>query len=143
MVRNKVQDGRPNLCMVNLKISRVGTNYGYGEFIRKLRTHPKLRKAWIEKCTITEDQQIEYMYKHGNNYYVCMNEENKLLGFVGVVDNDLRIAVLPNQQNTGIGRYILDFILKKYPNVKIKVRQNNKRGQKFFESCGKPFTLVE
>jgi GNAT superfamily N-acetyltransferase len=129
--------------MVNkLRMLHVRQNYDRGEFIRKLRTNPKLRKCWIEKANITPEQQIEYMKKHGNDYYVCIDNDDNMLGFVGVVDKDLRIATLPKYQGSGVGKFMMAFIIQHYE-FKIKVRKRNVVGQRFFYDCGLPFDIVE
>lgn len=137
MGRHQVRYGEPNMHLVV-----AGTNEKYGEFIRKLRLHPQLKTSWVKQVKITKAQQKEYMKIHGENYYVFLDKSNKPLGFVGVVDNDLRLAVLPEYQHTGIGKFMLDFIRIKHPDMIVKVRKTNKAGQSFFTTNEIPFTLV-
>jgi len=117
----------------------------YREFIRKLRMNPELSKSFVKSNFISKSEQHEYMEKNGLDYWVCLDDDDKPMGFIGVVDDDLRIAVDPNHQHKGIGSFMLNFILNhnKYKNIKIKVRKGNSEGQKFFTKHNLSFTLVD
>ena len=117
----------------------------YREFIRQLRMNPQLSKSFVVSGFISKPEQHEYMEKHGLDYWVCLDKEDKPMGFVGVVHNDLRIAVDPKYRNKGVGSFMLKFILgrSRYKDMKIKVRKTNKDGQVFFTKHKLPFTLVD
>ena len=44
----------------------------YWDFVRTLRTDPRVQHGFIEKADITIEQQIEYMYKHWQEYFICL-----------------------------------------------------------------------
>jgi ribosomal protein S18 acetylase RimI-like enzyme len=83
------------------------------------------------------------MSKYGSNYYVFCLENDVPIGFIGVVDNDLRIAIDPDYKTKGVGSKMLIFILKKYPTLDIKVRKTNISGQQFFDKHKLHYTLVD
>lgn len=123
-------------------IKQVLTDEALGEFIRKLRTHKELKKSFISSLDITSEQQKQYMLKNGHNFYVCLNNDNIPMGFVGVVDNDLKIAVDPEFRDIGVGTFMLKYILTCY-NPNIKVRKHNLDGQKFFYKHKLKYVVVD
>lgn len=120
-------------------------NVRYREFIRQLRMDPRLKDSFVVSGYISKEEQHNYMEKHGLDYWVCLDIDDNPMGFIGVVDNDLRIAVHPDHRNKGVGSFMLDFIKRrvKYKNMKVKVRKTNPDGQKFFNKHKVPFTLVD
>lgn len=120
----------------------VGENKTYREFVRKLRNDKRLKKSWVNHTNITKEQQKEYMDKYGNQYFIFINGE-KPIGFIGIVDEDLRLAVLPEYQNAGVGQYMLDFIISSEKKFKVRVRKDNIDSQKFFERNKIKFELVD
>ena len=44
----------------------------YWEFIRTLRSDDRVQEGFIQRVNITKDQQIEYMKKYNDNYYICL-----------------------------------------------------------------------
>ena len=117
----------------------------YREFIRQLRMNPQLSRSFVISGYISKEDQYNYMEKYGLDYWVCLDKEDKPMGFIGVVEDDLRIAVDPKHRNKGVGSFMLKFVLgrEKYKNMKIKVRKTNKDGQVFFTKRKLPFTLVD
>lgn len=107
----------------------------YYEFIRELRTHPSNLDGFVEHVEITTEQQIEYMSKYGKDYEICL-EKKIPVGFIGVVDNDIRFAVSPEHHGKGIGTYMIWDLIHKKPNSKAKVKHNNLASIKVFERCG-------
>ena len=118
------------------------TDKKLGEFIRLLRLNKELKKSFIKSVEITQEQQESYMLKYGHLYYVCIDEYNNPVGFVGVVNNDLRIAVHPDHRNKGVGTFMLKYILE-YFIPEIKVRKTNLNGQKFFYKHKLKYTVVD
>lgn len=120
-------------------------NDRYREFIRQLRMDPRLKDSFVVSGYISKEEQHNYMEKHGLDYWVCLDIDDNPMGFVGVVDDDLRIAVHPDHRGKGVGSFMLSFIKRRaqYKNMKVKVRKTNPDGQKFFNKHKVPFTLVE
>ena len=81
--------------MVTTNLKLVENSLVYYEFIRQLRTHPENTKGFLEQVQITEDQQKSYMEKYEKNYWICLSGNTPVV-FVGIVDNDIRLAVQPN-----------------------------------------------
>lgn len=128
-------------------ILNVGYNETYREFVRSLRMDKRLKDSFVKWVNITKEQQEKYMNEWGYNYYICLDNKTPV-GFIGVVEDDLRIAVHPDHRNKGVGSFMLKELQKlrdqgAYPNMKVKVRKTNPDGQRFFTKHKVPFTLVE
>lgn len=119
---------------MNLKL--VTNNPKYYEFIRELRNHTDNISGFIIQTTITKEDQIKYMEKYGEFYYIAINESGIPVGFIGVVDNDIRVAVHPDFKNQGVGKFMVNEIIDNYPNSIAKIKINNTSSIKLFESCG-------
>lgn len=107
----------------------------YWDFVRTLRMDPRVQHGFIEKADITIEQQIEYMYKHWQEYFICLID-NKPVGFVGSVDKDIRVCTLPEYQGKGVGKFMIDFIMKVFPESYGKVKIDNESSKKLFLSSG-------
>jgi ribosomal protein S18 acetylase RimI-like enzyme len=116
----------------------------YYEFIRFLRTHPKLQYGFVFQGEITKKQQEKYMKIYGKNYYICLYNDEPV-GFIGVVNRDIRLAVHPDHQRKGVGIFMLNEIMKIYPDALGKVKVNNKKSMRLFKKAGfvKKFYLYE
>lgn len=104
----------------------------YWEFIRQLRFHPENLEGFIQKKIITKKQQSEYMKKYNDDYYICLIE-NIPVGFIGIVDKDLRLAVHPDYKKKGVGL----FMLKGVKNIShtAKILLGNKASLNLFLKC--------
>ena len=107
----------------------------YYEFIRQMRIHPENISGFINQNHITEDEQIEYM-KHYHQYFKICLFENSPVGFVGVIDDDIRVATNPDFKQKGAGKFMIDEIMKLYPNAHAKVKIDNISSMNLFLSCG-------
>lgn len=113
----------------------VNNNEKYYDFIRILRTHEENISGFLNQNLITPEEQTKYMNKFGSCYYVCLIDENPV-GFVGVVDNDIRVAVDPNFKQMGVGKFMINQIIKKYPEAMAKIKIDNLASINLFKSCG-------
>jgi RimJ/RimL family protein N-acetyltransferase len=118
--------------MVNTNLKLVENSLVYYEFIRQLRTHPENTKGFLEQVQITEDQQKSYMEKYEKNYWICLSG-NTPVGFVGMVDNDIRLAVQPKSKGMGIGTFMIQELIKNHKDGTAKVLLDNLSSQKVFE----------
>lgn len=109
-------------------------NSKYWQFIRELRTHPLLKEGFISQGDITPSDQIAYMKKYHKSYWVAIIE-NTPIGFVGVVDNDIRVAILPDYQKRGYAKQLIEFVNKKYPDAIARVKVENLASLKLFQSA--------
>lgn len=111
----------------------------YWDFIRNLRN---LNVGFLEQVNITSDQQIDYMINYNDNYYICLND-NEPVGFIGLIDNDIRLSVDPHHRKKGIAEFMLNWLLVKHPNADAQVLYNNIPSKKLFEKCGfKPHMIM-
>jgi len=118
----------------NLKL--VQNEPRYWEFIRIVRNDPEMQKGFVEIVNITTEQQINYMNKYGSSYFICLNENNEPIGFIGEVNDDIRVAVIPEYQKRGVGKFMVGEFMKLKPNSYAKMKFDNTASKKLFESCG-------
>ena len=69
----------------------------YWEFIRVLRNDKRVQEGFIKSDYITPEMQINYMKKH-TQYYRIAILNNKPCGYIGVINNDIRVCTHPNFQ---------------------------------------------
>lgn len=119
--------------MVNLKL--VENEPKYYEFIRNLRNDERVRPGFIQSSFITEEQQIEYMAKYHDCFRICLDNDDPA-GYVGVIDNDIRIATNPSYQKRGIGKFMLQQIETVFPDAVAKIKIENEASLKLFLSSG-------
>jgi len=108
----------------------------YYDYVRVLRTHKDNINGFLEHVEITPEQQKKYMDKYKNNYYICLDKDNNPIGWVGEVDEDIRICVDPKEKGKGVGKFMLNELSKIKPNAHAKVLLNNEASHKLFLSCG-------
>jgi RimJ/RimL family protein N-acetyltransferase len=118
--------------MVSSNLKLIKNEQIYYDFIRVLRTHPENTKGFLEQVELTQSQQNDYMSKYSKNYWICLSGDTPV-GFIGVVDEDIRLAVEPNFKNKGIGTFMVGEILKINKSVTAKVLLENISSQKTFE----------
>ena len=114
-----------------MELNLVENEPKYYEFIRKLRTHSKNKNGFLNNSKITKEEQILYMEKYNNSYFICLSGDTPI-GYVGVVDNDLRICTHWDFKKNGVGTFMLSKIIEYYPNVDVKVLNSNKPSLNFF-----------
>jgi ribosomal protein S18 acetylase RimI-like enzyme len=110
-------------------------NLDLWEFIRTLRNNESVQHGFIQKSNITPDQQKKYMSERGKNYFVCFLDKTPV-GFIGDVESDIRICVIPEFQNMGIGTWMINNFSKLYPCSLAKVKIENKQSLRSFEKAG-------
>ena len=52
------------------------------------------------------------MEKYAAHYYIC-TENDIPIGFVGVINNDIRVATHPKHQSQGVGTFMISELIKK------------------------------
>ncbi|MBH83839.1 MAG: hypothetical protein CMP70_04105 [Flavobacteriales bacterium] len=130
----------------------VNCTENYWEFVRKLRMDPRVEKGFVEKKKITKQMQKDYMKKYSNFYRIALvDKTNKKeivkepAGFIGVINNDIRICTHPNYQGIGVGKFMINSAMKIWPKATSKIKIENKSSLKLFESCGfnKKYYILE
>jgi len=121
--------------MIKEKFQLVACNKEYWEFVRQLRNNDKVLAGFIETKYISKAEQKEYMNKFQLNYRVCLIDK-KPVGYIGVIEDDIRICTHPDYQKRGIGKFMLKEAFKIWPNAYAKIKESNLASKKLFESAG-------
>lgn len=106
--------------------------------IYRLRTAPENLKGFVNKSSFTSEDHLKYMRKYGSNYYILLNRNDIPVGFIGDVNEDIRLAVTPSKHGKGYGL----FMLKKFIEIsdkkklKAKVLIDNMASMRIFEKAG-------
>ena len=113
-------------------------------FIRELRNMEGVKEGFIQQEEIGEIEHAEYMLKHNNDYWVCLVDGNPA-GYVGVIDNDIRVATHPDYQGKGVASYMINQVMTMCPSAYAKVKLDNTPSIRLFERCGfkKKYYLLE
>jgi len=107
----------------------------YWEFIRTLRNDKRVVSGFIQSTYITKDMQQEYMEKYSNCFRVALLD-NEPVGYVGVIEDDIRVCTHPNHQGRGVGKFMINKCMEIWPTAFAKVKVDNQASLKLFESCG-------
>ncbi|MFH1457317.1 MAG: GNAT family N-acetyltransferase [Patescibacteria group bacterium] len=107
----------------------------YWEFIRKLRNDQHIKRGFIEQQNITKAQQEKYMEKNGKFFYICL-VDGEPAGYIGIIDDDIRIATHPNFQGRGVALFMVDYVKNKFKNLQAKIKVENTASIKLFKKAG-------
>lgn len=113
----------------------VSNKKKYYEFIRTLRNDKRVSGGFIEQVNITKQQQQKYMEKFEKNYFICLAGKEPA-GYIGIIDNDIRVSTHPDFQGKGVGLFMVKFIKKKFKNPQAKIKTDNIASIKLFEKAG-------
>ncbi len=75
------------------------------------------------------------MEKFNNCYFIALYN-GQPAGYVGVINDDIRVATHPDFQKLGIGKAMITFISEKFPNSFAKIKINNISSLMLFEKSG-------
>jgi len=103
-----------------------------------------VKEGFVQQDIIDEIEHAKYMLKYNNNYWVCVIE-GVPAGYVGVIDDDIRVATHPDFQGQGVGSFMINRIMEMHPTAYAKVKLDNEASIKLFEKCDfkKKFYLLE
>lgn len=107
----------------------------YWEFVRVLRNDKRVLDGFIKSIHITEEMQESYMSNHSQFYRVALID-GKPAGYVGVIDDDIRVCAHPDFQGRGVGKFMIKKCMEIWPTAFAKVKMNNEASIKLFEACG-------
>ena len=113
----------------------VKNTYLYWEFIRNLRNLEGVREGFIQQEVITQKQQQDYMSQYNDYFYICLYK-GEPAGYIGVIDDDIRVATHPDYQGKGVGSFMVREIKKLCPTSMAKVKIENKASLGLFQKCG-------
>jgi len=118
-----------------IEFNLVECNTEYWEFVRELRNDSRVIGGFIETTYITPEMQNEYMKLHQHEYRIGLLY-GKPVGYVGVIEDDIRVCTHPNYQKLGVGKFMINEAMKIWPTAFAKVKIDNTASLKLFESCG-------
>ncbi|HBF34007.1 TPA: hypothetical protein DDW35_05540 [Candidatus Sumerlaeota bacterium] len=117
------------------RLKLVPNTHAYYDFIRMLRNDPRVQHGFIQQTQITPEEQHAYMEKYGDCYYVCLCDDQPA-GYVGVIDHDIRVATHPDYQKKGVGKFMVQEIMKIFPDAYAKIKVENEASFKLFMKAG-------
>lgn len=118
-----------------MELELVKNENKYFEFIRLLRNHKDNISGFLDQGEITPEQQLNYMKKNEDCYYVCIDKNKEPVGWIGAVENDIRVCVHMDNKNKGVGKFMIIEFSKLYPLANAKVLLDNQFSNKLFQSC--------
>ena len=107
----------------------------YWEFVRQLRMDSRVIGGFLETTVITEEQQNKYMIGNAHNYRIAL-VDGKPAGYVGVIEDDIRVCTHPDFQGMGVGKFMIEECMKIWTTAYAKVKIGNIASDKLFLSCG-------
>lgn len=107
----------------------------YWEFVRVLRNDERVLDGFIKSVHITEEMQQSYMSNHSQFYRIAL-VDGKPAGYVGVIDDDIRVCTHPDFQGKGVGKFMINKCMEIWPTAFAKVKLDNEASMKLFEACG-------
>lgn len=113
----------------------------YWEFVRRLRTDPRNAHGFISQSPISVEQHAEFMERHWQSYLIAVDGFLPV-GYAGSVAGDIRVCVDADHQRHGIGRILLEHLVRQFPESVARVKAGNEASLALFRSCGFKPTLV-
>ena len=107
----------------------------YWEFVRELRMDSRVASGFIETTPITKEQQANYMSNNSQHYRIAL-VDGQPAGYVGVLNDDIRVCTHPNFQGMGVGKFMINECMNIWPTAYAKVKHGNEASSKLFLSCG-------
>ena len=107
----------------------------YWEFVRKLRTDPRVLDGFIQRTEITPEQQKNYMQAHWHEYFIGL-VDGQPAGFVGSVEGDIRVCTSPDHQGQGLGAFMVGQLMQRFPRSFAKIKIGNENSKRLFAACG-------
>ena len=114
------------------------------EFIRTLRNLDGVREGFIQQKHIDSSTHQAHMEKHGDCYYICLKDDTPI-GYTGILEADIRIATHPNHQKKGVGKFMINKLMKICPTAVAKIKMENHASVALFDPCGfvKKYYILE
>jgi hypothetical protein len=91
--------------------------------------------GFLETTPITEEQQIKYMSDNSQHYRIALLD-GKPAGYVGVIEDDIRVCTHPDFFGMGVGKFMIKSAMAIWPTAYAKVKIGNTASDKLFLSCG-------
>ena len=113
----------------------VGCTSEYWEFVKELRMDDRVVNSFVETTPITTEQQIDYMTNNSQYYRIAL-VDGKPAGYVGVIEDDIRVCTHPDFQGLGVGKFMINECMKIWPTAYAKVKHGNEASSNLFLACG-------
>jgi GNAT superfamily N-acetyltransferase len=107
----------------------------YWEFVRELRMDERVIDGFLKTTPITKEQQANYMSSNSQHYRIAL-VNRKPAGYVGVLNDDIRVCTHPDFQGLGVAKFMINECIKIWPTAYAKVKHGNTASDKLFLSCG-------
>jgi len=107
----------------------------YWEFVRELRMDERVIDGFIKTTHITSDMQEAYMTTHDKYYRIAL-VDGEPAGYIGVIEDDIRVCTHPDYQGKGVGKFMIEEAMKIWPTAEGKVKIGNEASMNLFKSCG-------
>jgi ribosomal protein S18 acetylase RimI-like enzyme len=75
------------------------------------------------------------MKTHSQFYRISL-VNSKPAGYVGVIEDDIRVCTHPDFQGLGVGKFMINQCMNIWPTAFAKVKIDNEASMKLFEACG-------
>ena len=125
--------------MVNLQL--VQSEELYYQYIYYLGIHPLTKEGFMNQDEISIEDHNKFMDKHKEDYYICLCNGTPC-GFVGSVDNDVRVCTDPSFQKKGIASFMLEKLRSMYPTATAQIKFDNLASIALFEKSDFKFKLI-
>ena len=125
--------------MVNLQL--VQNEELYYRYIYYLRNHPLTKEGFMNQDEISIEDHNKFMDKYKEDYYICLCNGTPC-GFVGSVDNDVRVCTDPSFQKKGIASFMLEKLRSMYPTATAQIKFDNLASIALFEKSDFKFKLI-
>jgi len=107
----------------------------YWEFVRELRMDERVIDGFLKTTPITKEQQANYMSSNSQHYRIAL-VNRKPAGYVGVLNDDIRVCTHPDFQGLGVAKFMINECMNIWPTAYAKVKHGNEASSKLFLSCG-------
>jgi RimJ/RimL family protein N-acetyltransferase len=107
----------------------------YWEFVRELRNDERVADGFISNAFISQEDQFAYMRTYNDFFRICLIDDFPV-GYVGVIDYDIRVCTHPAYQKKGVAKFMIQEAIKIWPGALAKIKVDNVASIKLFESCG-------
>jgi GNAT superfamily N-acetyltransferase len=112
----------------------VACSSEYWEFVRELRMDERVIDGFLKTSPITKEQQERYMVDNSKYYRICL-VDGKPAGYVGVIEDDIRVCTHPDFQGMGVGKFMINHIKHIFPLANAKVKYGNEASSNLFLAC--------
>mmetsp|Transcript_2662 Transcript_2662/g.3879 ORF Transcript_2662/g.3879 Transcript_2662/m.3879 type:complete len:541 (-) Transcript_2662:266-1888(-) len=105
----------------------------YWEDILEIRNENS--ECFTNADQIGKEEHWCFMAKHGQTYRVALRE-GRVVGFVGHVKRDVRLAVREEEKGSGVARFMCGAFVEEVGDLDVAVLPSNKRSLAFFRKLG-------